>query len=373
MRIRAVLSAGLLAAVVCSACGGSPSTPTPTPPPVVIVPTVLSITPSSGSTAGGTEVSITGINFAAGATVTIGGVAATNVRVLGTTGIQALTGAHADGSADVVVMVGGQGATLAKAFTFVVPVQNILPVITSLTIQSPRANAPANVADLNEDIAVSAAVTDAETPVSQLTFAWSADLGTLTGTGAAVRWRAPLTASTPRIVTITLRVTEVVGALDGLQSASAVTQGTTATATVHLHNSIKEVGDLSRQFLLDFSDSSLGPSYVLRDFWDGCSGKEAELGDVTANRANYLIRSFKIGDPTMVEVNFKGTCAYNAEKGDACSAVPCEWHDTFKATGVLGTTIGTDYLSAVYRNDRWWLCSSGFKGTQTHPLRPFIR
>jgi hypothetical protein len=40
---------------------------------------------------------------------------------------------------------------------------------------------------------------------------------------------------------------------------------------------------------------------------------------------------------------------------------------------VLGTTIGTDYLSAVYRNDRWWLCSSGFKGTQTHPLRPFIR
>ena len=43
--------------------------------------------------------------------MTIGGVAATNVRVLGTTTIQAVTGAHAAGARDVVVTVADQAAT----------------------------------------------------------------------------------------------------------------------------------------------------------------------------------------------------------------------------------------------------------------------
>ncbi|PYR31928.1 MAG: hypothetical protein DMF90_24635, partial [Acidobacteria bacterium] len=40
-----------------------------------------SVAPNSGSTAGGTAVTITGSNFAAGATVTLGAAAATNVVV----------------------------------------------------------------------------------------------------------------------------------------------------------------------------------------------------------------------------------------------------------------------------------------------------
>ena len=47
----------------------------------VVVPTVTSVSPNNGSTAGGTAVTITGTNFAAGATVTFGGAAATNVVV----------------------------------------------------------------------------------------------------------------------------------------------------------------------------------------------------------------------------------------------------------------------------------------------------
>ena len=43
------------------------------------------MSPNSGSTAGGTAVTITGTNFAAGATVTFGGTAATNVVVVNST------------------------------------------------------------------------------------------------------------------------------------------------------------------------------------------------------------------------------------------------------------------------------------------------
>ncbi len=49
------------------------------------LPTVTSVSPSSGSTAGGTAVTITGTNFVAGATVTFGGAAATNVVVVSST------------------------------------------------------------------------------------------------------------------------------------------------------------------------------------------------------------------------------------------------------------------------------------------------
>src|ERR1035437_10086072 len=44
-------------------------------------PTVSSVAPNNGPVAGGTAVTITGTNFAAGATVTFGGTAATNVVV----------------------------------------------------------------------------------------------------------------------------------------------------------------------------------------------------------------------------------------------------------------------------------------------------
>jgi len=457
MRIRAALAAGTLAAMLCSACGGETATG-PTPPPVVVGPTVLSIAPATGSTAGGTEVTVSGVNFAAGATVIIGGVTAANVRVVSSTSILAVTGARqagpaevtvtvdgrastlssaftfvalppptitnmapasgstaggtivtvtgtnfaagatlafggADatgvtvasstslqavtpartaGQADVVVTVAGQSATLAKGFTYLTPGQNLPPVITALTIQSPQANAPSNFADLNEDVAVSASVTDTETPISQLTFVWTADLGTFTGTGPAVRWRAPAIATTPRIVTVTLRVTEAVGGTGG-------TQSTIAMATLSLHNSITEIGDMSRQFLLDFSDSKLAPSYVVRDFWDGCAGKAEELGDVTTNRRDFVILSFTVGPANPVSVGFKAGCVvpkYGARSGDGCAIVQCEWHDKELSTGTLGTTKGPDYLTAVYRNSRWWLCNSDFpSGTRTNPVTgtAFIR
>ncbi|HKS96222.1 MAG TPA: IPT/TIG domain-containing protein [Terriglobia bacterium] len=78
-----------------------------------------SVSPNSGSTNGGTAVTITGANFAAGATVTFGGSAATNVTVASSTSITATTPAHAAGAVNVVVTnTGGQSGTLSSGFTY---------------------------------------------------------------------------------------------------------------------------------------------------------------------------------------------------------------------------------------------------------------
>jgi hypothetical protein len=66
-------------------------------------PTVTAIAPNSGSASGGTSVAVTGTGFSAGATVKLGGTAATNVVVASSTSITATTAAHVAGTVDVVV------------------------------------------------------------------------------------------------------------------------------------------------------------------------------------------------------------------------------------------------------------------------------
>jgi hypothetical protein len=79
--------AGFLLLVLTS-CGDN-GTPTA---PSVLPPTVAHIAPEAGSTAGGTVVSITGSNFAPGAIVTVGGVAATDIVVKDSATLSAKTG-----------------------------------------------------------------------------------------------------------------------------------------------------------------------------------------------------------------------------------------------------------------------------------------
>jgi hypothetical protein len=80
---------------------------------------VTSISPVAGPIAGGTTVTIGGSGFVTGATVTIGGVAATDVVVAGSASLTAVTGAHATGLADVTVTIPGPlSATLAQSFFF---------------------------------------------------------------------------------------------------------------------------------------------------------------------------------------------------------------------------------------------------------------
>lgn len=87
---------------------------------VVPTPAVTAVSPSSGPTDGGTPVTVTGSGFIAGATVSIGGIAATSVIVASTTSITAVTGAHAAGTVDVdVTNPGGTPGTLPAGYTYV--------------------------------------------------------------------------------------------------------------------------------------------------------------------------------------------------------------------------------------------------------------
>ena len=74
--------------------GGSGSDPAPT---------VTSVLPVNGSTAGGTVVVLTGTGFLAGATATVGGVNCGSLSVNSATQITCTTGAHVAGVVSLVV------------------------------------------------------------------------------------------------------------------------------------------------------------------------------------------------------------------------------------------------------------------------------
>lgn len=81
---------------------------------------VTSVLPTSGSTAGGTAVTVTGTGFMSGVTVTFGGAAATAVYPVTPTTITLSVPAHALGVVDVVVTsADGRVATLSGGFTYV--------------------------------------------------------------------------------------------------------------------------------------------------------------------------------------------------------------------------------------------------------------
>src|SRR5262249_2116455 len=82
-------------------------------------PTVTAISPTSGSAAGGTAVTITGTGFLSGATVSFGGPDATGVNVVSGPSITATTPAHAAGAVNVVVTnTDAKSGTLTNGFTY---------------------------------------------------------------------------------------------------------------------------------------------------------------------------------------------------------------------------------------------------------------
>ena len=93
-------------------------TPTRTPTPVPGAPVVSSIAATSGPASGGTSITVTGSNFVNGATVKIGGAAATNVAFVDSGHLTCKTPALGAGALyDVVVTnPGNSSGTLAKGW-----------------------------------------------------------------------------------------------------------------------------------------------------------------------------------------------------------------------------------------------------------------
>ena len=94
-------------------------------------PSITGISPSSGSTEGGTSVTITGTSFIGATSVTFGGIAATNINVVNSTTITCITPARSIGAAGIIVTtLYGKSGTFSP-FTYITP-----PVISSISPSS---------------------------------------------------------------------------------------------------------------------------------------------------------------------------------------------------------------------------------------------
>lgn len=90
-----------------------------TPPPA---PTISTIVPTTGSTAGGDPLVISGGNFVAGMTATIDGVPVVNGQYINPMRFECTSPPGAAGAKDVTVMTTGGTATLSGGYTYTAPV-----------------------------------------------------------------------------------------------------------------------------------------------------------------------------------------------------------------------------------------------------------
>jgi hypothetical protein len=240
------------------------------------------------------------------------------------------------------------------------PVTNAPPVIASIKVQGTGPREPEQYATLDETVNVSAVVTDAETPVTQLTYEWTSSVGgSFNGTGANVTWTAPRTATTPANATLTLTVIERYGA-SGINRV-------VSTSIVSLHDSVKEVSDFAVKFLKDFSDQK-PPDEVMQNFTATCPGRADEYSDVLIHQQQVTVVTYNIDTPSTT-VRFTGSCPHRNRQGDACAQVPVRWVSKQKSTGKILISEGIDQVTAILENNQWRLCASDFIGTTTDGLR----
>lgn len=244
----------------------------------------------------------------------------------------------------------GQSPTAPRALTLSLPggFAASPPVIQSITVPTTRREA-------GTDIQVTAAIEDRDPPeVSQLVYQWSTNVGTISGSGptAIVRIAPGILKGVDVVVSLT-----VIKRFTGKGTGQSVLQEfrvSGQSASFRVHDSVAELKELSRKFLIDlFGNSAISPQACLVDFSENgpCKqGKADELQDLINHRKDYLVLDKLLISQTVV---FTGT--------DTALVNNHAWFKDQKiATGVIGTTEGNFPLTAVYETARWWLCSSGF-------------
>ena len=239
----------------------------------------------------------------------------------------------------------------------VTPPANAAPVIRSIAASAERAEA-------DTDVTITATIEDAETPVNQLQLTWTVPAGAIVGNGATVTWHTPKDEPTPREYGVTLTVTETYGTANasGVRPQHVVTS---QSPLVRVHNSPRELGDLSLTFLRDFANSSVPADAAVRDFSDSCPGKADEFSDVRNNREQFEI----LGSSLQLRSVRVASNNVRADMTVACSFTSrikkCEPGSTGCVVGAVGTVTGDCNLTGVYEQKRWWLCTSNFAGRQT--------
>ncbi len=166
-------------------------------------PTVTSISPNSGTINGGTAVTITGTGFLAGATVSVGGTAATGVTVVNSTSITATTPAHAAGAVNVIVTNSDtQSGTLTQGFTYTT-VSNPAPTLTGISPASGAAAGGTAVTISGTGFQAGATVSMGGTPATAVTVMNSTSITATTPAHAAGTVSVIVTNSDTQIGTLT--------------------------------------------------------------------------------------------------------------------------------------------------------------------------
>jgi len=245
-------------------------------------------------------------------------------------------------------------------------VVNTPPQVKSITVSDTRV-------EVGTPVTLTAVVEDAETPVANLTFAWTFPSGGITGTGngSTVAWTPGPELKTPADYELRVTVTERYTS-GGVQ----VENTATGNVTVHVNNSAKELAELSVRFLNDFANSSVPPSKCVSEFSDSCRGKKDEFNDIDDNRHDFLIIGSTIRHtslsiaPSRTNATVHTFCSFTSRvittqpREEGCRNGACPLNSEGTATGDCWTT-------NVYEGGRWWICESHF--TSTSSLSPLMR
>ena len=227
------------------------------------------------------------------------------------------------------------------------------PIIRSIAAPTVRVEA-------GQDFTITAVVEDAETPLNDLSYVWSANAGTITGTGPAATWRHGAGLKAGVDVVITLTVIDKYRAVENNVIVDREYRVVGQAAPFRVHDSAAEMKELSRKFLLDlFGKSSIPPMACLVDFTDSgrcAAGKAAELNDITTNRQLVEILSGTIH-----------TQQFISEGPNAARVINfAEFYSILKSNGVGGYAIGEFVITGVYEANRWWICESTFDPSSGH-------
>ena len=229
-------------------------------------PTITTVSPNSGSINGGTAVTITGTNFIAGATVTFGGTAATNVTVVSGTSITATTPAHAAGAVNVVVTDSSGSATLTNGFTYVASA----PTISKISPNSGSTSGGTAVTITGTNFIAGATVTFGSTAATNVTVVSSTSITATTPAHAAGAVNVVVT-ETSGTATLTSGFTYTTTVSIGFVQVASATPQTSQTSVKVSYSLAQTAGDLNL-VAVGWNDTSatvqsvtdsLGNSYAL--------------------------------------------------------------------------------------------------------------
>ena len=219
------------------------------------------------------------------------------------------------------------------------------PIIRAITVPAARV-------EVGTDVAITAVVEDAETPITSLAFQWSASAGTITSSGASATWRMPPGLKAGLDVTLTLTVTDTYDAIENNVVVKRQFVVPSTSAPFRVHDSTAEVKELARKFLVDlFGNSSIAPEACLVDFAPVCeTGRRAELHDIEVHRQATVL--------TAVQVMNQFALFSGPASGEVHSAMFYAGHEPGK---VFITSMCADFkITVVYVGNRWWICESTY-------------